>query len=169
MQLRINWKNVNKVSDDNPKNGDDKYPVRKDIADLLKEIDKSDGLPQDTREKLRTVLLGIVKIEETIISGYSFSGPVPSPEAISQYKKEYADAPRIIFEMANRESTTKEAYVKGNLRNDRLKIIGSFTGYFGVLGLSALAMFLDKPTVAVTLGISGAVVFLLRILQQFLE
>lgn len=157
------------MNSDDSNGGGEKFPIRKEIADLLKEIEKADGLPEETREKLRSVLIGIVKIEETFTSVYSFSGPVPSPEAIALYKKQYPNAPKVIFDMANRESTTKEAYVTGNLKNDRLKIIGSTIGYFGVLGLSALALFLDKETAAITLGISGVIALIIRAIQRWFE
>ena len=140
-------------------------PVGKDLADVTKQIESLSSMSSEDREKLSATLAHIFKIEETFTSFHR--GPIPSPEAIAQYKQHYPDAPKIIFEMANRESTTRESFVKGTNFNERLVIIGSIMSQCLVLGLSGFAIYQGRLWVGVTLGLTGFAGFVIREISKW--
>ena len=145
-----------------PENNESNSPKQEqDLGDLIEQIE---SLPTDEQAKLRPALGAIIKLERTFTKFHA--GPLPSSDTLREYEEIYPGAAKMIFEMANRESTTKELLVKGTVINERWKILGSISGYLGVLVIAGLATFLESETIAITLGVSGVFALVVRTLRD---
>lgn len=111
-----------------------------DIFDALRD------LPDDQRTALTAVL----------VSQEFHSGPVPSPSKLAEYKMVLAEAPREIFDMANREQTHQNEYRDRALDSEisyRLyTLVAAFIIIFTmIVGAIVLGM-TDHEKAAVALG-----------------
>ncbi len=115
-------------------------PTRKDI---------SNGEEEDYLELSKAAALISQKIQH-------FSGPLPPPEMIKEYKKAFPDAPKIFFEMAkkaqdhyeNMESKLVDLEIRKVPKGQNHAFIIALTGIIGAV----FCAYLDQVTIGSIIG-----------------
>lgn len=130
--------------------------VDKQTKELVKTISE---LPQERKEAL---------VKE-LFYYESFSGPLPSPEAFRQYNEIVPDAGQRILAMAEKEQQIRADWQSQALSNERKRIHGSVFLGISLIIVAGIATWFGNTTVAISLGLVGSVLALLRKILDWAE
>ncbi len=97
----------------------DNYQLSNDVDIVPEEI--LEGLPEDKRKEI------------TIFAAEHFSGPLPHPKIMADYKKVLPDAPERIISMAEKQQghriNMEESLIKGDIKRADLGLLFGFILY----------------------------------------
>ena len=107
---------------------------------------------------MRTVISG-TRVEE-------YSGPIPQAEQSERYKRVFPGAVKEILDMAKEEQQIR----KMRIGLERRRINAATSVSFGMMSLAGIGIFPGISwTIAVPLGLSGMITFLLREFSKVLK
>jgi uncharacterized membrane protein len=95
-------------------------------------------------------------VTTTVTQEQIWQGPLPSPQALAQFKDLLPDAPERIFEQWEAESAHRRNYenaaLKASVWRDRIGQLSAVTFAISALVLAGYALHLDKPWIAAVVG-----------------
>lgn len=125
-----------------------------------------DALVSKLPDEKKLELLRVLKhsrIETT------FPGPLPAPNDFRKYNEVLPGAADRILSMAEREQVIRADGRSGAIANDRKRINGSALTGLAMIAVAGLATWLDNWPIALSLGLGGTVVALIRQVLNFVR
>ena len=98
-----------------------------------------------------------------------FSGPLPPPEDFAQYERTLPDTANRIVTMAEKALDGVIADAAQARRNERLLLNGSTVVSLALLGVAAVATWLENVAIAIPLGLGGSLTAVVRYLFEWLK
>lgn len=126
--------------------------VARSVAELA-------ALPEEERQDAVDAITAVVSYTSQT---RFFSGPLPSPEAFSQYNEVLPNAADRILGMAEKEQDIRYEAQKGAIANDRRRIHAAFIVAWSVVIVAGFAAWLGQVSIAIPLGLAGLLGIIVR-------
>jgi uncharacterized membrane protein len=109
------------------------------------------------------------EVVQTIIQSVSYQAPMPPPSMLAGYERVLKGSANRLLVCMEKEQEGRLTDNRKRVHTDRIRVFGAIAVALGLIGAAMYATYLDRPEIAIPLGLAGTITGIVRAVTSWLE